>query len=189
MEPIYFKNPLEFRLWLEENHLSATEVFVGFYKVATKKPSMTWSESVDQALCFGWIDGVRKSGDAESYVLRFTPRRKDSIWSAVNINKIETLSKARLMKPAGIAAFEKRKESKSRIYAFEQELMVFSPEFESAFKANEKAWNFFQNQAPWYKKTAIHVVMSPKNESTRKKWLDQLICDSAIGKRLDRLSR
>jgi len=189
MKPLFFEKPSYFYNWLEKNHDTETEVFIGFYKVHTKKPSMTWSESVDQALCFGWIDGVRKSGDEESYVLRFTPRRKDSIWSAVNIKKIETLTKAGLIKPSGIAAFERRKESKSRIYSFEQDLMEFSKEFESAFKSNEKAWNFFQSQAPWYKKAAIHIVMSPKNESTRKKWLNQLISDSANEKRLDRLSR
>jgi len=188
MKTIFFKKPSDFYDWLEKNHDKETELLVGFYKVGTKKPSMTWSESVDQALCFGWIDGVRKSGDAESYTLRFTPRRKDSIWSGVNIKKVEALTKAGLMKPAGMAAFEKRKESKSRIYAFEQEKMELSEAFEKQFKANKKAWDFFHSQAPSYIKTALHVVMSPKNESTRKKWLDQLISDSEQGKRLDRLS-
>lgn len=150
---------------------------------------MTWSESVDQALCFGWIDGVRRSRDAESYTIRFTPRKKDSIWSGINIKKVESLTKSGLMQPAGIAAFEKRQESKSRIYAFEQDKMEFSAAFKNQFKANKKAWDFFHSQAPSYIKTALHVVMSPKNEVTRKKWLDQLISDSENGKRLGRLSR
>jgi len=185
----YFKTPTEFREWLEKNHDKESEVLVGFYKVHTKKPSMTWPQSVDQALCFGWIDGVRKSGDEESYVIRFTPRKKDSIWSAVNIKKVEAFTKAGLMAPEGLAAFEKRKESKSKIYSHEQESVAFSPEFESIFKANDKAWAFFNTQAPWYKKAATHVVMSPKTEATRQKWLEQLISDSAEGKRLDRLGR
>jgi len=189
MTASFFKKPSDFYNWLEKNHNSETELLVGFYKVGTKKPSMTWPESVDQALCFGWIDGVRRSIDAESYSIRFTPRKKNSIWSNVNINKVEALTNAGLMKPAGIAAFEKRQESKSRIYAFEKEPMEFSAEFEKQFKANKKAWDFFHSQAPSYIKTAIHVVMSPKNEATRKKWLDQLVADSENGKRLDRLSR
>lgn len=185
----YFKTPVEFRRWLEKNHDKETEVLVGFYKVHTKKPSMTWPESVDQALCFGWIDGVRKTGDAESYVIRFTPRKKDSIWSAVNIKKAEAFIKAGLMRPEGLAAFEKRTASKSKIYSHEQESVALSTVFESVFKANAKAWDFFNTQAPWYKKAAIHVVMSPKTEATRQKWLDQLICDSEEGKRLARLGR
>jgi len=186
---VFFEKPSDFYNWLQKNHDKQTELLVGFYKVGTGKPSMTWPESVDQALCFGWIDGVRKSVDAESYTIRFTPRKKDSIWSGININKVEALTKSGLMQPAGIAAFEKRKESKSRIYSFEQEKMEFSSEFEKQFKSNKKAWDFFHSQAPSYIKTAIHVVMSPKNEPTRKKWLDQLIADSENGKRLDRLSR
>ena len=189
MDAHYFKTPAEFRKWLEKNHTMATEVLVGFYKVHTGKPSMTWPQSVDQALCFGWIDGVRKSGDAESYVIRFTPRKKDSIWSAVNIKKVEAFTKAGLMTPEGLAAFEKRTASRSNVYSHEQQSVAFSPEFETLFKTNSKAWEFFNAQAPWYKKAATHVVMSPKTEVTRQKWLNQLISDSENGKRLDRLGR
>lgn len=189
MSAHFFEKPSEFYDWLKRNHDKETELLVGFYKVGTGKPSMTWSQSVDQALCFGWIDGVRKSVDSESYSIRFTPRKKDSIWSGVNIKKVEMLIQSGLMQPAGIAAFEKRKESKSRIYSFEQEKMEFSAEFEKQFKSNKKAWEFFHSQAPSYIKTALHVVMSPKNEATRQKWLNQLIKDSEIGKKLDRLSR
>jgi len=189
MEATFFPNQADFRKWLEKNHQSETELLVGFYKVGSKKPSMTWSESVNQALCFGWIDGVRRSCDTESYTIRFTPRKKDSIWSGINIKKVEMLTKSGLMQPAGIAAFQKRSESKSRIYSFEQEKMEFSETFEKQFKSNKRAWDFFHSQAPSYIKTAIHVVMSPKNEATRKKWLDQLIQDSENGKRLERLTR
>ena len=129
MEPKFFSTQDDFRKWLEEYHQKESELLVGFYKVGTKKSSMTWSESVDQALCFGWIDGIRKSIDKESYQIRFTPRKSTSIWSAVNIKKIEELTKKELMFPAGIAAFEKRQEHKSKIYAFETDAMQLPEEF------------------------------------------------------------
>src|SRR6187549_476911 len=121
VQPTFFATQSDFRKWLEKNHSKATELFVGFYKVDSGKPSMTWSESVDQAICFGWIDGVRKSIDKDSYFIRFTPRKPTSIWSAINIKKVEELTKQGLMQPAGLASFEKRTEGKSRIYSFEQE--------------------------------------------------------------------
>ena len=178
MEPKFFSTQENFRKWLEENHLSSAEILVGFYKVGTKKPSMTWSESVDQALCFGWIDGIRKSIDEESYQIRFTPRKSTSIWSAVNIKKIEKLIKKGLMFPAGIAVFEKRQEHKSKIYAFETEAMQLSEEFLKKFKSNQIAWEYFENLAPSYKKTSIHWIMSAKQEATQQKRLLQLISDS-----------
>lgn len=178
MKPKFFPTQENFRKWLEENHLSSTEILVGFYKVGTKKPSMTWSESVDQALCFGWIDGVRKSIDGESYQIRFTPRKPNSIWSAVNIKKIEELIKKELMFPAGIVAFEKRQEHKSKIYAFETEAMQLPEEFLKTFKSNLIAWEYFENLAPSYKKTSIHWIMSAKQEATQQKRLQQLISDS-----------
>ena len=178
MEPKFFSTQENFRKWLEENHLSSAEILVGFYKVGTKKPSMTWSESVDQALCFGWIDGLRKSIDEESYQIRFTPRKSTSIWSAVNIKKIEKLIKKGLMFPAGIAVFEKRQEHKSKIYAFETEAMQLSEEFLKIFMSNSIAWEYFENLAPSYKKTSIHWIMSAKQEATQQKRLLQLISDS-----------
>lgn len=178
MEPKFFSTQDDFRKWLEENHQKESELLVGFYKVGTKKSSMTWSESVDQALCFGWIDGIRKSIDKESYQIRFTPRKSTSIWSAVNIKKIEELTEKELMFPAGIEAFEKRKEDKSKIYSHENNPKEFSEEFLKLFKANKKAWQYFEKLAPSYKKTSIHWVINAKQEVTQLKRLQQLIADS-----------
>ena len=178
MEPKFFSTQDDFRKWLEENHQKESELLVGFYKVGTKKSSMTWSESVDQALCFGWIDGIRKSIDKESYQIRFTPRKSTSIWSAVNIKKIEELTEKELMFPAGIEAFEKRKEHKSKIYSHENNPKEFSEEFLKLFKANKKAWQYFEKLAPSYKKTSIHWVINAKQEVTQLKRLQQLIADS-----------
>jgi len=181
MSPIFFETQQDFRKWLKKNHKKETEILVGFYKVGTGKPSMTWSESVDQALCFGWIDAVRKSIDKDRYQIRFTQRKANSIWSAVNIKKVSALIEKGLMQPAGIAAFEKRQEHKSKVYSFENESRDFSPELEKQFKANKKAWLYFQSLAPSYKKTSIHWVMTAKQEATKIKRLDQLIKDSAAG--------
>jgi uncharacterized protein YdeI (YjbR/CyaY-like superfamily) len=142
---------------------------------------MTWSESVDQAICFGWIDGVRRSIDGESYSIRFTPRKNSSIWSAVNIKKVEVLTKKGLMQKAGIESFSKRTESKSKIYAFENEEAKLLPEFEAQFKANKVAWSYFQSLAPNYRKTSLHWVMSAKQDATRTKRLMELISASEAG--------
>ena len=184
MTPKFFPTESDFRQWLEENHDRENELIVGFYRVRSGKPSMTWSEAVDQALCFGWIDGVRRKIDDESYCNRFTPRRPNSNWSAVNIAKVEELTKQGLMKPAGIAAFEKRKEARSGIYAYENELKQFSEKFEKRFRANQGAWDFFQNQANWYKKQMINWVITAKQEATREKRLEKLIDASTGQKRL-----
>jgi len=184
MKATFFPTQQDFRDWLEENHKTETELLVGFYKVKTKKPSMTWSESVDQALCFGWIDGVRKSIDEDSYSIRFTPRKKDSIWSAVNIKKIEELTKAGLMKNEGLEAFKLRKENKSRIYSHENDKKEFSEEYEKQFKANKKAWEFFEKQAPSYKKVMTHWVMSAKQEKTQLSRLEKTIAESEKEKRM-----
>ncbi len=178
MTPIFFQTQTDFRKWLEENHATETEIIVGYYKVGSGKSGMTWSESVDEALCFGWIDGVRRKVDAESYCNRFTPRRPNSNWSAVNIAKVAELTAKGLMKPAGIAAFAKRKESKSAIYAYENELKQFSDEFEKQFRANEKAWEFFEKQANWYKKKVTGWVMTAKQDATRQSRLAKLIIES-----------
>lgn len=177
----FFATQNEFRKWLEKNHKTATELVVGYYKVGTKKKSLTWSESVDQALCFGWIDGVRRTIDAESYCIRFTPRKASSIWSAVNIKKVEQLVQNNLMQPAGLAIFEKRTESKSKIYAFENEEIKFSPAFEKQFKANKKAWNYYEALAPSYKKLSSYWVMSAKQDVTQLKRLNELIADCEAG--------
>lgn len=178
MTPKFFAEQTDFREWLEKNHDKEKEIIVGFYKVGSGKQCMNWSQAVDQALCFGWIDGVRRSIDEESYCNRFTPRRPKSNWSTVNIKKVEELTKIGLMRPAGIAAFAKREASKSRIYAYENEPVTLSGDFEKLFKTNEKAWTFFQNQAPYYRKLATNWVMSAKQEATRQKRIEKLISES-----------
>jgi uncharacterized protein YdeI (YjbR/CyaY-like superfamily) len=184
MNPIFFSTQNDFRKWLEENHDKKTEIIVGYYKVGLGKTCLTWSESVDQALCFGWIDGVRRKIDEESYCNRFTPRRADSNWSAVNTAKVAELTAKGLMMPAGIAAYEKRKESRSGVYAYENEAKQLSDEYEKRFKNSETAWNFFEKQANWYKKQMISWVMTAKQEATRQKRLEKLIAASASQKRL-----
>jgi uncharacterized protein YdeI (YjbR/CyaY-like superfamily) len=184
MTPIFFPAQNTFREWLEKNHDKQTELLVGFYKVNSGKPSMNWSQSVDEALCFGWIDGVRRSVDADSYSIRFTPRKPTSIWSAVNIAKVAELTEKGLMQPAGIAAFEKRQATKSKVYAYESETKTLSGEFEEKFKANKTAWNFFTKQAPSYQKTMIHWIMTAKQDATKLARLEKTIAESEQLKRM-----
>jgi uncharacterized protein YdeI (YjbR/CyaY-like superfamily) len=179
--PTFFAKQSDFRKWLQKNHKKETELLVGFYKVGSGKPSMTWPQSVDQALCFGWIDGVRKSIDKESYQIRFTQRKPKSIWSAINIGKIEELKKQGLMQPVGLASFEKRIEGKSRIYSYEKGEAELTQKFKKQFKANKKAWDYFQSLAPSYRRVSTHWVMNAKQETTRLKRLNQLILESAAG--------
>lgn len=182
MKPTFFATPALFRKWFEKNHKKASELLVGFYKTGSGKPSITWPQSVDEALCFGWIDGVRRSIDGDSYSIRFTPRKPGSIWSAINIKKVAELTAKGLMKPEGLAAFEKRRDSHSKVYSFEQEKIDFDPNYEKLLKANKKAWTFFDKQVASYKKPAMHWVMSAKQEATRLKRLDTLIECSAAHK-------
>jgi uncharacterized protein YdeI (YjbR/CyaY-like superfamily) len=184
MEPIFFATPIEWRAWLEKNHASETEVFVGFHRKATGLPTMTWSEAVDQALCFGWIDGVRRSIDETSYYNRFTPRRPKSNWSAVNIKKVEQLTKQGLMHPAGLAAFEKRSEERSNSYSYERAKAKLSASYEKRFRAHKGAWAFWESQPPGYRRTATWWVASAKREETRERRLATLIEDSAKGRRI-----
>jgi uncharacterized protein YdeI (YjbR/CyaY-like superfamily) len=184
MKTIFFENQFNFRKWLENNHDKEKELIVGFYKVDSGKASMSWSESVDQALCFGWIDGVRKSIDSESYCIRFTPRKPNSIWSAINIKKIEALTNAGLMKPEGLKAFALRKEDKSNIYSHEQNTVELTTEFLHQFQQNAKAWEFFIQQAPSYRKVIIHWMMSAKQEKTKQARLEKTIGASEQQKRL-----
>lgn len=184
MTPTFFAKQLDFRKWLVKNHKKETELLVGFYKVDSDKPSMTWSQSVDQALCFGWIDGVRRSIDRDSYSIRFTPRRPASIWSARNIKKVEVLTKQGLMQPAGLASFKFRKEHRSKIYSHEKEAQKLPINLERKFKANKKAWEFFTTQAPSYQKVIIQWIIAAKQEITQFARLDKVIAESAEHKRL-----
>jgi uncharacterized protein YdeI (YjbR/CyaY-like superfamily) len=188
MEPIFFESPAAFREWLEANHETASEVLVGFHKRHTSRPTLTWSESVDQALCFGWIDGVRRSVDDDAYTIRFTPRRPGSNWSAVNIRKAEELTKAGLMRPPGLRAFEKRMEAKSAVYAYEQRReATLEPAEIELFHANARAWAFFEKQPPGYRQQVVYWIVSARQEATRAKRLAELIEDSGQGRRSRRL--
>ena len=182
--PKFFAKPADFRKWLKSNHAKEPELWVGFYKVGSGKPSITWPQSVDQALCFGWIDGIRKSIDADSYMIRFTPRRKTSIWSAVNLKRAQELIDSGEMQPAGAKAFAERDPKKANRYAFEQAHVEFSPEQLKAFKKNKAAWTFFQTQPPSYRKPATWWVVSAKQEATRARRLATLIDYSAAGERI-----
>jgi uncharacterized protein YdeI (YjbR/CyaY-like superfamily) len=186
----FFETPSAFRAWLEEHHTSESELVVGFYRKASGRPSITWPESVAEALCFGWIDGVRRGIDDESYTIRFTPRKPSSNWSSVNIAKVAELTERGLMRPAGVAAFERRSEARSGIYSYERRKEAkLEPEQEREFRANEAAWSFFCEQPPGYRRTATHWVISAKREETRRKRLATLIDDSANGRRLKLLTR
>ena len=175
MTPRFFKTPAAFRKWLAANHAKSKELWVGFYKKSSGKPSITWPESVDQALCFGWIDGVRKSLDGESYVIRFSPRKPNSIWSAVNIRNVERLIKEQRMQPPGMRAFEARQEFRSGIYAYEQRSPELIEPYSSTLKRNKAAWKFFSDQPPGYRKVMNWWVVSAKREETRLDRLAKLI--------------
>jgi uncharacterized protein YdeI (YjbR/CyaY-like superfamily) len=190
MKPTYFAIPDEFRAWLGEHHADETELWVGYYKKGSGRPSLTWPETVDEALCFGWIDGVRKSVDEESYAIRFTPRRVRSIWSAVNVKRVQELTDRGRMRPAGLKAFAERDEERSGVYAHEQGASAeLGAEFEELFRANEAAWTFFQTQPAGYRKTATWWVVSAKKDETRRKRLGILIEDSAQGRTIRPLTR
>jgi uncharacterized protein YdeI (YjbR/CyaY-like superfamily) len=188
MKPIFFSNQLEFRNWLKKHHADKTEILVGFYKVTSGKESMSWSQSVDEALCYGWIDGIRKSMDDESYTIRFTPRKKTSIWSAVNMKKVKELSEKGLMQASGLEAFKHRKENKSAIYTYENKPINLDKTFEKQFKGNKKAWEFFQAMTPSYKKAVINWVMTAKQESTKQRRLEEAIRDSEARSKIKRLN-
>lgn len=190
MEPIFFPTPEEFRAWLEENHQTADEIMVGFYKKKAGKPSMTWAQSVDQALCFGWIDGKGRSLGDEAHTIRFTPRRPRSNWSAINIAKVAKLTEEGRMRPVGLAAFEKREEARSAVYSYEQRhLAALTEEHQAEFKADPGAWEWFQAAAPSYRKAAIFWVTSAKREETVAKRLRRLIDDSSAGLEVPPLRR
>jgi uncharacterized protein YdeI (YjbR/CyaY-like superfamily) len=190
VEPTFFENPADFRAWLERHHESEGELLVGFYKKGSGRASITWPQSVDEALCFGWIDGIRRGIDDESYSIRFTPRKPTSNWSSVNIARVAELTREGRMRPAGIAAFERRSEARSGIYSYEQRKTAkLDPVQQREFEANGAAWSFFQSQPPSYRRTATYWVVTAKREETRRKRLATLIEDSAAERRLRHLSR
>ena len=175
----FFKTPATFRKWLADNHAKVDVQWVGFYKVASGRPSITWEESVDEALCVGWIDGLRKKIDDEAYKIRFTPRRPNSKWSAKNLASVERLLAEDRMQPPGRSAYESRKQAAAD-YSYEQRKEArLTPEHEKRFKADKGAWKFFSEQAPWYRRTAAFWVVSAKKEETRLRRLEQLIEYSA----------
>ena len=189
-EAVFFRTPADWRAWLEAHAADATELWVGFHKRGSGETCITWPESVDQALCFGWIDGRRQSIDSTRYRIRFSPRKASSIWSSINIARVAELDEQGLMRPAGLEAFARRREARSRVYSHEQS---GEPELEAAqearFKQRPEAWDFFQAQAPSYRKAALWWVVSAKRAETRERRLATLIEDSAAGRRVGHLQR
>ena len=184
LRPVYFRSAAEFRKWLAANHAKAKDLLVGFHKKDTGVPSMTWQESVDEALCFGWIDGVRRRVDEARYTIRFSPRRKRSNWSLINVNRVKELIALKRMQAPGLEAFKARVAKKTGIYAYENRPAELEEEFAKTFRRNEAAWAFFQAQPPGYRKLANWYIASAKKEETRQKRLARLIADSAAGKRI-----
>ena len=184
MQPKFFTSPEQFRRWLERNHDRATELLVGFHKKSSEKKSITYAEALDEALCFGWIDGVRKSFNETSYTIRFTPRKRRSIWSNVNVRHVERLQKEGRMQPPGIEAFQRRDAKRTGIYSFENAPRELSWAYEKTFRQNKAAWKFFQEQPPGYKMLMVFRTMSAKREETRLRRLQQLIESSEKGVRM-----
>jgi uncharacterized protein YdeI (YjbR/CyaY-like superfamily) len=183
MKPTFFTSPEKFRQWLEENHDRVNELLVGFHKKDSGKKSITYTEALDEALCFGWIDGVRKSLDDTSYTIRFTPRKPKSIWSLINVNHVERLKKEGRMAEPGLKAYALRDPKRTGIYAFENRPKEFSPAYEKKFRANKAAWEFFETLPPSLRRTYIFWIMSAKKEETQLHRLELLIASSEKGVR------
>ena len=188
MTPRFFTNADAFRRWLVKNHAAIDALWVGFHKKATGKPSITYPEAVDQALCFGWIDGLRKQVDDDSYMIRFTPRRKRSIWSAVNLRRFAALREQGLVEKPGLEKFERRDPARTNQYSFENRPQTLPPQLEAKFRGNRTAWKFFEAQPPGYRRVAIWYVVSAKREETQRKRLQTIIDHSAKGERLPMIS-
>jgi uncharacterized protein YdeI (YjbR/CyaY-like superfamily) len=190
MEPIFFETPEAFRAWLAEYHATVGELWVGFRKKETGLPSITWPQAVDEALCAGWIDGIRKSLDADSYVIRFTPRRPGSTWSVVNLKRVPELEREGRMLPAGLEAFARRRDDRAAIYSYEQRRTASLPaEYELRFRENEKAWTYYESCPPGYRRLAAHWVISARKEETRLRRLATLIDESSHERRITELRR
>jgi uncharacterized protein YdeI (YjbR/CyaY-like superfamily) len=184
MKPTFFRTPTKFREWLTKHHATTDELLVGYYRKDSGKPSITWPESVDEALCFGWIDSIRKSIDESSYTIRFTPRKSGSIWSGVNIKRAQALIEQGQMEPAGLKAYEARRENKTGIYSYEQRSVELEEPYNRLLKKNKSAWNFFHEQPASYRKAVSWWIISAKQEQTRLKRLEKLTAFSAQGQRL-----
>ncbi len=180
----FFKSQLDLHKWLDKNHVKKNELWVGYFKIGTGKKSISYKESVDEALCYGWIDGIRKSLGNESYTIRFTPRKPNSIWSRVNIKRADELEKLGLMNVHGLKRFNERDEHKTNRYSFERYNVKLNSGYEKKFKANKKAWQHFQSMPPSYQKPALWWVVSAKQEETRLRRLDTLINDSKAGRKI-----
>jgi uncharacterized protein YdeI (YjbR/CyaY-like superfamily) len=180
----FFATSAELRAWFEANHEAATELWLGYHHKRTGKPSVTWQDVVDQELCFGWIDSVRYSLRDDRSAQRITPRRKGSVWSAINIKRFQELDAMGLVHPSGRAAFEKRDENRSRVYSYENRSRGFDEAAETAFRRRKAAWSFFEAQAPSYRRVASFWVMSAKRDETRQRRLEKLIASSDAGERL-----
>lgn len=186
--PVFFKSAAGFRRWLQKHHDRADEIMVGFYRKDSGRKGISYPEAVDEALCFGWIDGVRRKVDAESYTNRFSPRKKRSYWSAVNVKRAEELVAAGRMAPPGLRAFEARDAERSREYSFERETAALPPAYVKEFRKNPGAWTFFDSQSPSYKRMASWFVMSARKDETRERRLARVIADSARRRRIDQLN-
>jgi uncharacterized protein YdeI (YjbR/CyaY-like superfamily) len=186
--PRFFRTPTAFRKWLEINRAGAPALLVGFYRVGSGKGGLTYQEALDEALCFGWIDGVRKRYDADSYAIRFAPRTQDSIWSVINTRRMEELIEKGRPHESGLRAFEKRDKKKSKLYSYEvRSSYHFSASYEKQFRSQRAAWEFYQAQAPWYRRVTCHWVMSAKREETRLRRLSMLMEDSSHQRRIKQL--
>jgi uncharacterized protein YdeI (YjbR/CyaY-like superfamily) len=187
-KPAFFRSAAGFRSWLAQNHTRAPELLVGIYRVESGKGGLTYREALDEALCFGWIDGVRRSYDSDSYTIRFSPRIAASIWSIVNTRRMEKLIEMEVVHESGLHVFEQRDKKKSKLYSYEVGTCKFDAAFEKRFRSNAAAWKFYQDQAPWYRRTSCYWVMSAKKEETRLRRLATLIGDSEAGRRIKQLT-
>jgi len=185
----FFKNTKELRKWFEKNHNKLTEQWFGYYKKGSGKKGVTYPEAVDEALCFGWIDGIAKGIDEKCYKQRFTPRKKGSTWSAVNIGKVKDLIKSGRMHEAGLIVFKNRDKKNTNQYSFEQSEIKLTPQMEKVFKANKKAWEFYSKSPPGYRRTSAWLVISAKRDETKMNRLKRLIADSEAGLRIKELRR
>ena len=188
-KPVFFETPEQLRAWFDQHADSQTELWVGFRRKATGLATVSWSEAVDEALCVGWIDGIRQSAGADGYTIRFTPRRPDSTWSEVNVARVAALAAEGRMRPAGLAAFERRDPARTGLYSYEARHRGLDEESEAVVRSNAAAWAFFSAQPPSYRQVAAHWVMSARQPATRERRLAQLLDDSANGLRIAPLRR